>query len=72
MFLNLEFDDLNTLSTPDMGLFFWDSEVVRKLSCLHENFVIVTADEASNNYIHLSAKDIMSVSHITEYPFLLL
>ena len=29
---------------------FRDPDVVRELSCLHENFVIVPADKASNNY----------------------
>ena len=29
---------------------FCDPEVARELSCLHENFVIVPADKASNNY----------------------
>ena len=50
MCLNAESDDLNILSTPDTSPFFSDPDVVTELSRLHENFVIVPADKASNNY----------------------
>ena len=35
---------------------FYDPEVVRELSRLHENFVIVPADKASNNYTFVCKK----------------
>ena len=38
---------------------FYDHEVVRELSRLHQNFVIVHADKASNNY---TARSITSAS----------
>ena len=50
MCLNAESDDLNILSTPDHVSIFSDPDVVTELSRLHENFVIVPADKASNNY----------------------
>ena len=46
MCLNAESDDFNILSTPDTSPFL----VTLMLSRLHENFVIVPADKASNNY----------------------
>ena len=50
MCLNAESDDLNILSTPDTSPFFSDPDVVTERSRLHENFVIVPAEKASNNY----------------------
>ena len=42
---------------------FSDPDVVTELSRLHENFVIVPADKASNNYtLILSARDTTSTS----------
>ena len=41
---------------------FNDTDVVTELSRLHENFVIVPADKASNNYNTLSARDTTSIS----------
>ena len=41
---------LNALSTPDTSQFYVTPEVVRELSRLNENFDIVPADKASNNY----------------------
>ena len=35
---------------------FRDPDVVHELSCLHENFVIVPADKASNNYTFVCKK----------------
>ena len=43
---------------------FSDPDVVRKLSRLHENFVIVSADKASNNYTFVCKK--LYVSNLTE------
>ena len=40
---------------------FCDPEVVRELSRLHENFVIVPADKASNNYIFVCKKYYVSI-----------
>ena len=40
---------------------FRDPEVVRELSRLHENFVIVPADNASNNYIFVCRKYNVSI-----------
>ena len=43
------------------GSIFSDPDVVRELSRLHENFVIVPADKESNNYTFV-CKDITSAS----------
>ena len=40
---------------------FSDPEVVRELSSLHENFVIVPADKASNNYTFVCKKYYVSI-----------
>ena len=40
---------------------FCDPEVVRELSRLHENFVIVLADKASNNYTFVCKKYYVSI-----------
>ena len=40
---------------------FCDPEVVRELSRLHENFVIVPADKASNNYTFVCKKYYVSI-----------
>ena len=40
---------------------FCDPKVVRELSRLHENFVIVPADKASNNYIFVCKKYYVSI-----------
>ena len=40
---------------------FCDHEVVRELSRLHENFVIVPADRASNNYTFVCRKYYVSI-----------
>ena len=40
---------------------FCDPEVVRELSRLHENFVIVPADKASNNYTFVCRKYYVSI-----------
>ena len=53
MCVNPESDDLNILSTViqhQTRVHFSDPDVVTGLSRLHENFVIVPADKASNNY----------------------
>ena len=40
---------------------FYDPEVVRELSRLHENFVIIHADKASNNYTCVCKKYCVSI-----------
>ena len=40
---------------------FCDPDVVRELSRLHENFVIVPADKASNNYTFVCRKYYVSI-----------
>ena len=50
MCLNAESDDLNILSTPDTSPFLVTLMLSQSFPSLHENFVIVPADKASNNY----------------------
>ena len=57
MFWNVELDDLNPVSIPDKKSIFCDTEVVRDLSFLYENFVIVPADKASYNYTFVCKRD---------------
>ena len=45
-----ESDDLSTFSQPRHESMFSDTDVVTELSLLHENFVKVSADQASCNY----------------------
>ena len=40
---------------------FSDPDVVRKLSRLHDNFVIVPADKASNNYTFVCKRHYVSI-----------
>ena len=47
---NAESDDLNILSTPDTNPFLMTLMLSQNFPRLHEKFVIVPADEASNNY----------------------
>ena len=61
MWLHAESDDLNILSTPDTSPFFRDPDVVHELSRLHENFVIVPADKASNNYTFVCKKHYVDI-----------
>ena len=53
----------STLSTPDTRheSIFSDPDVVRELSRLHENFVIVPADKASNNYTFVCKRHYVSI-----------
>ena len=50
MCLNAESDDLNILSTPDTSPFLVTLMLSQGFPRLHENFAIVPADKASNNY----------------------
>ena len=50
MFWNIEFDDWNALSAPHTSPFLWP-EIVRELSRLRENFVKVSADKASYDFL---------------------
>ena len=40
---------------------FRDPDVARELSCLHENFVIVPADKASNNYTFVGKRHYVDI-----------
>ena len=51
MFWNVEFDDKQPVNTRHKSI-FCDPEILRGLSRLQENFVIVPADKASNNYMY--------------------
>ena len=61
MFWNIKFDDLSRSVNTRHESIFCDPEVVRELSRLHENFVIVPADKASNNYTFVCKKYYVSI-----------
>ena len=58
--LSKTFTSLSTLSTPDTSIFS-DPDVVRELSRLHENFVTIPADKASNNYTFVCKRHYVSI-----------
>ena len=56
MYINAESDDLNNLSTPDMSPFLVTLTLSQSCPRLHENFFIVHADKAPNNYTFVCKK----------------
>ena len=58
---NVEFDDLKRSVNTRHESIFCEPQVVRDLSCVHENCVIVPADKASNNYTFVCRKYYVSI-----------
>ena len=61
MWLNAESDNLNILSTSDPSPFFVTLVLSMQFPRLHENFVIVPVDKASNNYTFVCKKHYVDI-----------
>ena len=61
MWLNTESDDLNNSVNTRSESIFRDPYVVHELSRLHENFIIVPVDKASNDYTFVCKKHYVDI-----------